>query len=112
MTSATLAGETVIEAKKKSDFSARTLENYRRRLMESFVLKDLKKYRNLPKFFSTNQQFFTLYPELANELVYMWHVVDDETKETKMKEIKSALFKRRSRLSLLKDAYHLWRLMS
>ena len=112
MTSGTLAAETVIEAKKKGDFSSRTLEKYRQRLEESFVLKDLRKYRNVPKFFSSNKQFFTLYPELANELVYMWHLVDDETKEEKMKEIKSELFKRRSRLGLLRDAYNLWRLLS
>ncbi len=112
ITSGTLAGNTVIEAKKKGDFSSRTLVSYRQRLEESFVLKDLKKYKDVPKFFSTNQHFFTLYPEVANELAYMWHVVDDETKEAHLKEMKSTLFKRRSRLNLLKDAYHMWRLMS
>jgi electron transfer flavoprotein-quinone oxidoreductase len=86
--------------------------SYRQRLEESFVLKDLKKYKDVPKFFSTNQHFFTLYPEVANELAYKWHVVDDETKEAHLKEMKSTLFKRRSRLNLLKDAYHMWRLMS
>jgi electron transfer flavoprotein-quinone oxidoreductase len=112
MTSGTLAGNTVIEAKKKDDFSSRTLVSYRQRLEESFVMKDLGKYRDVPKLFSANQQFFTLYPEVANELAYMWHVVDDETKEAHLKEMKSTLFKRRSRINLLKDAYHLWRLMS
>jgi electron transfer flavoprotein-quinone oxidoreductase len=112
MTSGTLAGNTAIEAKKRNDFSSRTLVSYRERLEESFVMKDLRKYKDVPKLFSANQQFFTLYPEVANELAYMWHVVDDETKETHLKEMKSTLFKRRSRLNLLKDAYHLWRLMS
>lgn len=112
MTSGTLAGNTVIEAKKRDDFSSRTLVSYRERLEESFVMKDLRKYKDVPKLFSANQQFFTLYPEVANELAYMWHVVDNETKETHLKEMKSTLFKRRSRLNLLKDAYHLWRLMS
>jgi len=111
MTSGRLAAETVIEAKKKGDYSSRTLEQYRLRLEDSFVLKDLRKYRNVPKFFSNNQHFFTLYPELANELAYMWHVVDDETKELRVKEMKSALFRRRSRFGLVRDAYNLWRLL-
>jgi electron transfer flavoprotein-quinone oxidoreductase len=112
MTSGVLAGNTVIEAKKKGDFSSQTLAGYRQKLERSFVMKDLKKYKDAPKFFSTNQHFFTLYPEVANELAYMWHVVNDETKETHLKEMKATLFKRRSKLNLLKDAYHLWRIMS
>jgi electron transfer flavoprotein-quinone oxidoreductase len=112
MTSGIIAGETIIEAKKRNDYSSRTLANYRRRLEQSFVLKDLRKYREIPTFFSSNPHFFTLYPETLNELAYMWHVVDDETKAAKMKELKSTLFKRRSRLGLARDLYHIWRLFS
>ncbi len=112
MTSGIIAGETVIEAKKRNDFSARTLSRYRQRLEESFALKDLKKYRAVPKFFSSNPDFFTLYPETLNELFYMWHVVDDELKALKIKQMQATLFKRRSRLSLMRDFYHLWRLFS
>jgi len=110
MTSGIIAGETVIEAKKKNDFSSRTLKKYRERLEESFVLKDLKKYRGIPEFFSSNPDFFTVYPEALNELFYMWHVVDDEFKGDRIKRMKATLFKRRSRISLMRDFYHLWRL--
>jgi electron transfer flavoprotein-quinone oxidoreductase len=112
MTSGVLAGETVIEARKKNDFSSRTLGAYRRRLQDSFVLQDLQKYRDIPKFFEANPRFFTEYPDMMNELFYMWHVVDDELKATRLKKMKGYTFKRRSRLGLLKDAYHLWRLFS
>ena len=112
ITSGILAGETVIEANKKNDFSSRTLAKYRQRLEESFVLKDLRKYRDIPKFFSSNPHFFTLYPEAINELAYMWNVVDDETKAERIKRMKSTLFKRRSRVGLLRDFYNLWRLFS
>jgi len=110
MTSGIIAGETVVEAKKKNDFSSRTLKKYRERLEESFVLKDLKKYRGIPEFFSSNPDFFTVYPEALNELFYMWHVVDDEFKADRIKRMKATLFKRRSRISLIRDFYHLWRL--
>jgi electron transfer flavoprotein-quinone oxidoreductase len=112
MTSGTLAGETVIEAKKREDFSSAGLSRYRQRLEDSFVLKDLKKYRDVPKFFATNPHFFTLYPDTMNELLYMWHVVDDELKADRIKRMKAALFKRRSRRGLIQDAYHMWRLFS
>ncbi len=112
MTSGILAGETVIEAKKRNDFSSGTLGMYRQRLEDSFVLKDLRKYREIPKFFSSNPEFFTLYPETLNELFYMWHVVDDEFRADRIKRMKSTLFKRRSRVSLMRDFYHLWRLFS
>jgi electron transfer flavoprotein-quinone oxidoreductase len=112
MTSGILAGETVIQAKKKGDFTSRSLASYRQRLEESFVLKDLRKLRNVPSFFSTHPYFFTVYPEIANELAYMWHVVDDETKDARIKRMKSTLFKRRSRLRLVGDLYLLWRLFS
>jgi electron transfer flavoprotein-quinone oxidoreductase len=112
ITSGILAGQTVIDAKKQNDFSTRTLATYRQRLEESFVLKDLRKYREAPSYFSSHPHFFNIYPEAMNELAYMWHVVDDKTKREKMKEMKSTLFKRRSRLGLLQDAYHMWRLFS
>jgi len=112
MTSGTLAGETVIEAKKRGDFSSAGLSRYRQRLEDSFVLKDLKKYKDVPKFFAANPHFFTLYPDTMNELLYMWHVVDDELKADRINRMKAALFKRRSRLGLLQDAYHMWRLFS
>ena len=112
MTSGKIAGETVIKAKKAGDFSSRTLFKYRQRLEESYVMKDLRKYREIPGFFSSNPHFFTLYPEILNELVYIWHEVGNETKDEKIKRLKSTLFKRRSRLGLLRDLYHLWRLFS
>jgi electron transfer flavoprotein-quinone oxidoreductase len=112
MTSGVLAGETVIEAKEKKNFSSRGLARYRERLENSFVLKDLKQYRNVPKFFEANSHFFTEYPDMMNELLYMWHVVDDELKAERIKRMKAYLFKRRSKLGLMRDAYHLWRLFS
>lgn len=112
ITSGILAGQTLIDAKKQNDFSTRTLASYRQRLEGSFILKDLKKYREAPSYFSSHPHFFNIYPEAMNELAYMWHVVDDKTKQEKMKEMKSNLFKRRSKFGLLQDAYHLWRLFS
>jgi electron transfer flavoprotein-quinone oxidoreductase len=112
LTSGILAGETVIQAKKRGDFTSRTLAQYRQKLEQSFVLRDLRKLRNVPGFFSLHPYFFTVYPDIANELAYMWHTVDDETKDARIKRMKSTLFKRRSKLGLARDLYDLWRLLS
>jgi electron transfer flavoprotein-quinone oxidoreductase len=46
MTAGRMAGETALAAHRQGDFSADFLKQYRRRLEESFVLKDLKQYRH------------------------------------------------------------------
>ncbi len=46
MTSGALAGATAIEALEANDFSARTLSLYRKKLADSFVIKDMKTFKN------------------------------------------------------------------
>lgn len=74
MTSGVLAAGTVIEARKKNDFSTATLSDYRTKLENSYVMKDLTGFQNAvhflhnPAMFSTvpnvmcdfGRQFFTI----------------------------------------------------
>ena len=63
MTTGRLAAETLIELRAAGkDFTAANLARYRSKLDESFVMKDLKKYRDMPGFLEKNPQFFTQYP--------------------------------------------------
>ena len=109
MTSGKLAGQAIVEAKKAGSFSAANLSRYRYYLEQSYVLRDLKKYRNVPTFFGANKQFFDVYPEALNQAAYLWHLVDGEPKEKHVKEIKSEIWKRRSKIGMAKDLYGLWR---
>ena len=110
MTTGRLAAETVIELKAAGkDTSARELESYQRRLNESFVMKDMKKYRNLPEILHNNHQFVTDYPELFNRAAHTMIKVDGVDKKTKEREIRGAFRKQRSLFGLMKDAYKLWR---
>jgi electron transfer flavoprotein-quinone oxidoreductase len=61
------AAETVIRAKQKGDFSARSLAYYQELLEQSFVLKDLKTFSKAPRFLE-NPRIYTTYPELACSL--------------------------------------------
>lgn len=109
MISGKLAAETVIEAKRKGDFSARTLSAYRERLEESFVLKDLKKYAGANQFFESHPHFFQLYPEMANQAASRFLAVDSIPKRRKQKEILGYLRSRRSLWGMARDAFGAFR---
>jgi len=109
MTSGRLAAETAIEAIDRNDFSERSLATYEKALNESFVLKDLKKYKRFPAFVSSHNQIFSLFPEMLNKAAADFMIVDDETKSKKQRRIGREI---RSRLPLwqtLKNAYQGWR---
>lgn len=109
MTAGRLAGETVIEAKSRGDFSARTLAGYQRRLEESFVLKDLKKYQHLPEFVDRRSDLLRIYPEVVNQAVHEMLTVDGLSKREKQRKIWKDLTARRSLWQLLKDGYAGWK---
>lgn len=109
ITSGKLAGETVAEATKIGDFSSAALSRYKRLLENSFVLRDLKKFRGVPAFLAGRKHFFDAYPEILNQTAHMWHLVDGKPKEERIKEIKNEIWKRRSKIGLLKDLYGMWR---
>ncbi len=110
MTTGRLAAETIIEAKAANKPITETvLKEYQRKLDESFVMKDLKKYRDMPKVFHENPQFFTTYPELLNKAARTMVTVDNIDKKTKEKAIFSSFRQTRSFTGLVGDAFKLWR---
>lgn len=77
MASGLAAAETILEAKEKNDYSNGQLSAYRRRLKDSFVLKDLKRYRGISDFAVKHPEFFREYPELLIELARDFFIVSD-----------------------------------
>ena len=110
MTTGRLAAETVIELRREGKpFTAANLARYRSRLDESFVMKDLKKYRDMPEVLENNPQFFTQYPELINRAAHTMLLVDGADKKSKERAIRKSFLARRSPFGLLGDAFKLWR---
>jgi len=87
ITSGKLAGETVIAAKEKSDFSADSLSLYEKKLKDSFIMKDLHDLRNAPGFFRTHREFFGVYPRMLNEAARDFLTVDNISKKERRGEI-------------------------
>jgi len=61
------AAETVIRAKKRGDFSKKSLSHYPQLLKQSFVLKDLTSFEKAPSLLE-NPRFYSQYPEMVCEL--------------------------------------------
>jgi len=68
LASGAMAARTILHARKAGDFSAATLAHYDRTLRESFVIRDLETFRNLPAFLE-NPRLFEVYPRLAMRLL-------------------------------------------
>lgn len=58
------AAKAIIEAKEKNDFSKNSLSRYTKELDDSFVMKDLKLYKDLPEFLD-NERMFNDYPDMT-----------------------------------------------
>jgi len=110
MTSGRIAAETVVWLKRRRDAMTKAnLAEYHKRLAESFVLKDLKKYRKIPTFLHGNKQVFGLYPRLLSGAMQNWFRVDGTDKLTKEKAILRSFRQGRTLRGLIGDAFKLAR---
>jgi electron transfer flavoprotein-quinone oxidoreductase len=110
MTTGRLAAETVISLKQAGkEMTKPNLSVYRAKLDDSFVMKDLAKYKDMPGVFHANPQFFTTYPELVNKAAHTMLTVDGVDKKTKEREIFRSFTSSRSLAGLVGDAYKMWR---
>ncbi|MEM5345605.1 FAD-dependent monooxygenase [Paraburkholderia azotifigens] len=111
MTTGRLAAETAIAAKAAGcqGYRAGALSEYKAALDRSFVMKDLHKYRDMPKVLHRNPQFFTTYPDLVNKAARTMITVDGVDKKTKKDEVMASFRKSRSLTGLVGDAYKFWR---
>jgi len=112
MKSGELAAAAIIEAKKRGDFSAETLGEYDRRMKESFVMKDLKKYKgmhHLMKKYDSSLLFDKL-PQAVNAAAYTMYSVDGIPKAEKQKQaVRMIIDAAGGTLNLLKLGHKGWR---
>jgi electron transfer flavoprotein-quinone oxidoreductase len=86
MTAGRLAGETVIEAKKKGDFSAATLSAYEAKLKASYVLSDMEDIKDLEEAVASVPDFLQAYPKLACDLAHLRFAADGVPKRQHLKD--------------------------
>ncbi|HVH14346.1 MAG TPA: FAD-dependent oxidoreductase, partial [Candidatus Angelobacter sp.] len=94
--------KTVLEARKRKDYSANSLKTYERKLHGDPALKDMYIFHRVPAFLR-NRRLYTTYPELvcaAAEAVYR---VDGSGKKKISKELRQQTKGRVSTLTLIRD---------
>jgi electron transfer flavoprotein-quinone oxidoreductase len=82
MASGEAAAKAIIEARKKMDFSAASLSGYQKLLDESFVMKDLKRYRKMNHFAEKNPEFFGPYFDVITQMAVDYFAIKEMPKRT------------------------------
>ena len=110
MTTGRLAAETIIALKAAGKpMSSANLAAYKAAVDESFVMKDLEKYKDAPDMLLANPHFLTAYPALLGQAAKTMLTVDGEPKREKQKQIWQSFKEKRSFWGLIGDAYKFWR---
>ena len=95
MASGEAAAKAVLEAKKKDDYSEQSLSYYQKLLNESFVLKDLKRYRKMNHFAEANPEFFDAYFNAITQMAVDYFTVNELPKRQQefsmLKRFRSAI---------------------
>jgi electron transfer flavoprotein-quinone oxidoreductase len=105
MISGKFAGETALEALKKGDFSSNTLALYQKKLENSFIIKDLKSYKNVMNIaHSRAKSFLDYYPHKIASFFEMFTSVDSIPKRDKFRSFIKSIFTDRSVSELVRDA--------
>ncbi len=100
-----LAAKVAVEAKKQGDFSERQLSRYARLMESSYVIRELKQRRNVPRFLSSTPRLWKDYPDLLNLAIGEILAADGVEKREKRKRLVRRLRKQVGYRSLAKDLW-------
>lgn len=110
MTSGRIAAETIIWLKRRREpCTMANLAEYRKRLEDSFVLKDMRKYQKIPALLHGNPQLLNLYPRMLSGIAQTWLRVDGRAKSAKESEIFKNVRKQRGLVGMIADGLRLAR---
>ncbi len=112
MISGKLAAETAICAFNKNDFSRKILSDYERKLKESFIIKDLKTYRNLMDIAHQRKKaFMGYYLKKINSFFEMFTTVNSIPKKEGYHKFIKSIFTDRKIFELFKDFWAIIKLI-
>ncbi len=111
MTSGRIAAEAIFQVKSRRDpMTAANLALYKKMLDDSFVMKDMKKYKDMPALMHIqSQNFFLTYPQLVSKAMQNFLRVDGTPKVEKEKTTLRSFVKARSWSGLFGDAFRIAR---
>ncbi|UII57175.1 FAD-dependent oxidoreductase [Cytobacillus spongiae] len=109
MSSGKMAAEAIVKAKVRNDFSEVGLSSYRDSLYNSFIIKDLEKYKNAAHTFEQYPQYFKDYIPMMNQAASKFFTVDGTPKKDKQKQIMKSVTGEKGTLKVLSDMYRAWK---
>ncbi len=111
MTTGRLAAEAIFQIKSRRDtMSAANLALYKKLVDESFVMKDLKKYKDMPQLLHMQAKtFFMSYPQLMSKAAQNYLRVDGTPKLDKEKVTSRSFLSTRGLFGMMGDAFKLAR---
>ncbi|CAA7601873.1 Pyridine nucleotide disulphide reductase class-I [Acididesulfobacillus acetoxydans] len=109
MTSGKMAGEVAAQCIQSGDLSDQGMSLYEQRMRDSFVVKDLYKFRRLGRFFETHPHFLKVYPEIAANAMHLYFTADETSKKERQKQIMKMVFEKRAKGGLVSDVFGAWR---
>jgi len=109
MASGKMAAEAIKEAIKANDFSKAGLASYVKNMNESFVLKDMKKYKGFGGFLYDTKQLFNELPQVAQFAGREMLTVNGVGKKEKQKLIMDVIKKKIGLVNMTKLAWRGWR---
>lgn len=111
MTTGRIAAEAIFQLKSRREpMTKENLKLYKTMVEDSFVIKDLKKYKDMPALLHTNaKNFFLAYPQLVSQAMQSFVRVDGTPKVEKEKATLKNFVKTRSFTGLVGDAVRLAR---
>lgn len=106
MISGMYAGKTAVIALGKQDFSKESLAHYQDLLEDSFIIKDLRTYKDLMTVAEGRaEEFLGYYPKKINSFFEMFTTVDSVPKKRKYHNFIKTFFKERKLTVLFKDIF-------
>jgi electron transfer flavoprotein-quinone oxidoreductase len=109
MTTGRLAAEAVVAAKEKGDFSRTGLAGYQNAMADSYVMKDMKQFKNFTGFLHDNPDIMNMYPDIANDFLGGLLKADGKPRGETAKELLKEMKKKKSYTAIAKDLWRAWR---
>ena len=108
MTSGALAAETAIESLKKGDFSARTLSLYKKKLDASFVMKDMKTFKNAAGMMHL-ERLYQIYPQILTGILETIYKNDGQPRSKLLRIARKEALKEVGLKGLIGDGFKIGR---
>lgn len=106
MSSGKLAALTVIDALNKNDFSQKILSQYEKALKKSYVVNDMRSYRNVMEIVHANaESYLCFWIKKINEFFKTFTTVDGVAKKKKFFSFGIKTVKQRGIIGLFKDIF-------